>query len=399
MAARHRKIDLPEVNGQLGIPRDSWPELDRVAWDQVIDGQPKRISLRETIAMRRQGGEPSRSTGQSGRQGRRARQRGPKRWSADRCKQHAATYGLWLGYLRHVGGLDPQVAPAERITQDRIAGFLELVATDCSVSTTHTYCTRLLGIARRMDSANNWAWLHEIVLGLAPLPPDPAQDLGRIRSPAQLLDLAGRLMEEGEAMAAAPQADTGRMGAVRFRDGLMLAVLVYAIIRRRSLLSLNVDDAIIKTDDGYMLTLQRKDTKARRPELIPLPSCLSPAIERYCDKHRLALLANHDFDALWISVRGTPLGGKAVWGQISKHTEAEFGVHITPHFIRNCVATWHTVEHPEYIMHLPTLLQHKDLRPSPHYALADHLRAGRKWHGALQTEREELTKLQLSGAP
>ena len=171
-----------------------------------------------------------------------------------------------------------------------------------------------------MNPASDWAWLKEMVRELTPPPPDPAQDLGKIRSPAELLDLAGRLMEEGEAMAAAPQADTGRMGAVRFRDGLMLAVLVYAIIRRRSLLSLDVNDAIIKTDDGYTLTLQRKDTKARRPELIPLPSCLSPAIERYCEKHRLSLLAGHDFDALWISVRGTPLGGKAIVGSNSRNT-------------------------------------------------------------------------------
>ena len=97
MAARHRKIDLPEVNGQLRIP-NSWPELDRIAWHQVIDGQPERISLRETMAMRRRGSEPSRSTRQSGRRpGRRARQQGPRHWSADRCKQHAATFtGLWL---------------------------------------------------------------------------------------------------------------------------------------------------------------------------------------------------------------------------------------------------------------------------------------------------------------
>jgi integrase/recombinase XerD len=393
MSARHVKIGLPAIDGRHGIAMKDWPVPDQQAWHQSVAGQTRR---RRGIHEFRS--SPDRQEAPVGRrrrpgavQVRRVRRpRSTKPWSPERQAQHAATYGIWLAYLREQSALDPAASPAGRITPVMVEGFLDLVAATCAASTVHTYATRLLGIARKMAPEADWDWLREVVCALAPEPPDPTAKLNKVRPPAILLALAEHLMTEADTAPAGR--GHGVLQAVQYRDGLMLAILVLAVIRRRSLLSLKHETSFTSTGTGYLMTLTAKDTKAGRPELIPFDAWFIPWIDRYVTVHRKALLRpGQDEAAMWISERGRPLGPTGTWMAISKRTEEFLGVRINPHFIRTCVATWQTIEHPERINELPALLQHKDFRVTErHYALADRLIAGRKYHQALEDERREL---------
>jgi integrase/recombinase XerD len=398
MAPPNCKIDLPDIDGQRGIPMHDWSQQDKIAWDQLLTGRAGRfLSIHEVgeRLSRRGYMRQGMNSLKAGKQ-RRGQRSVPKALSFARQKQFAATYGLWLGYLRHIGALNTDVPPAERITPERIAGFVNLLALSrCSDSTAHTYAVRLLEIARRMGPARDWAWLEAIVRRLSPPPPDPTADLDKVRSPPELLALAEHLMTDNTVP---PTSRNARREAVRYRDGLMLALLVVTVIRRRSLLSLKLDRSLTRTDDGYRLVLQAQDTKSRRPEVIPLAGWLTGWIDRYLDVHRPVLLKpQSDEQAMWISDQGKPLGPKGAWEAVSSRTEAALGIRINPHFIRKCVATWQAVQHPERIVDLPSLMQHTNYRMTEqHYMLANNLVAGQRWHDTLAAERRELSAPSLS---
>src|SRR6185312_12202394 len=104
------------------------------------------------------------------------------------------------------------------------------------------YMLRLLDVLRRMAPTYDWSQLAAFVRRLAPEPPDPSDKLDKIVHPAVLLALAEQLIDAGNEAAGRPQALTGKRAAVLYRDGLMLAVLVFSAMRRRSLLSLALDE-------------------------------------------------------------------------------------------------------------------------------------------------------------
>lgn len=376
---RHRRLALLIAD---------WPAVDRKAWERCTAPSAGKLTMRDLRALRQvqQGGDRS-ATGPLQRS--RRRRRPPVPWSEQRQRQHEFCYGLWLRFLSDNHELDNTDEPVARITVEHVHRFITCVSDRCSATTVHTYTQRLFNIARRLGPGLDWGWFGALVNRLAPPPPDGTAKLTLVRDPAHLLALADDLMERGDGLASAPRVRTGRDGAVLYRDGLMLAVLVFAVVRRSSLLALAPEDTLQRHGDEYMIMLGAGDTKAKRPEVIPLPAELTPAIERYERMHRPLLLDGEDHAAFWISKTRGPLCGNGVWAAVCRHTEEAFGVRIGPHFIRKCVATSHTIRHPELIGTLPVLLQHRDIRVTErHYMLARNLLAHERHQSAVAAERK-----------
>ncbi len=94
--------------------------------------------------------------------------------------------------------------------------------------------------------------------------------------------------------------------------------------------------------------------------------------------------------ALWISRRGTPMSGSAIYRQVCDRTQAEFGQPVTRHFFRDAAATEIAISAPEQIHLIPTILGHASLTTSErHYNQATTLQAGRKLQGTIAALRQQ----------
>ena len=301
-----------------------------------------------------------------------------------------STYGLWLAYLRDSGGGEPDKPWAALASDDAINGFVARLQATCKPATVHEYVKRLLAVYQVVAPAHDWSRLAALVRHLTPPPPDPTRRMEDVRHPAELLACAEHLMQQADSQVAANPRMVHR-AAVQYRDGLILAVLVFAAIRRGSLLALALGDTLLETADGYMIMLRSEHTKAARPEKIPVHRWLAGWITRYLSFYRPALLGDRETPELWISGRGTPISPAGVWLAIGTRTEAELGVWINPHFVRHCIATSTAIERPQDIGNLPTVLQHRGFRVTEqHYILADKLAALDSYHDVLDAERTAL---------
>jgi hypothetical protein len=70
---------------------------------------------------------------------------------------------------------------------------------------------------------------------------------------------------------------------VRYRDGLMMAILAARAFRRGNLAQMRVGRHISKIDDIYVCSFTAAETKNRRELVEPLPAALTPYIDRCCE--------------------------------------------------------------------------------------------------------------------
>ena len=75
-----------------------------------------------------------------------------------------------------------------------------------------------------------------------------------------------------------------------------------------------------------MCSFSATETKNRRPLVAPLPSALTPYIDRYLAEIRPALLRGHVSDAFWVSTYRGPLSEQAIYTKICAATEEELGM-------------------------------------------------------------------------
>ena len=136
------------------------------------------------------------------------------------------------------------------------------------------------------------------------------------------------------------QSSTLRMPAVRYRDGLMLALLAARPLRARNFTALTLDKHLYPAGGEWTINIAGSETKTGREYEVPFPAMLVPYLERYLSHWRPALLVGAaDSDRLWLSWRGYPLDYLDVHRTIRAVTAQLFGTPMHPHIFRDCLAT------------------------------------------------------------
>jgi integrase len=176
---------------------------------------------------------------------------------------------------------------------------------------------------------------------------------------------------------------------VRYRDGLMLAVLAARAFRRGNLAQMRVDHHISRIDGIYVCTFAAAETKNGRELIEPLPIALTPYIDRYLDEIRPALLRGHVSDAFWISTYRGPLSEQSIYTKVCAATEEELGVRLSPHLFRDALATGIAADDPEHIRMASRLLGHADPRTTErHYIHAQAIAASRRYNAVVLPIRD-----------
>jgi hypothetical protein len=182
--------------------------------------------------------------------------------------------------------------------------------------------------------------------------------------------------------------------AIRYSDGLMMAMLAAKPVRRKNLLATRIGEHLTKVANGnYEWRFAAHETKTKQEVLAELPASLTPHIDFWIDTVRPVLLGHGQSDSFWITTVGTRMAIHTAYGRFCRATAQELGKRINPHLVRDIVATGIAVSMPESVCITPMVLDHRNDQTSRrHYNLADALSASARYLVRLEELRRRARK-------
>ena len=176
-------------------------------------------------------------------------QKPASRWGPARRRIVEQAYGQWLVFLDRHGVLDPSCNPRRRATDARLKQFVtELRARVAPVS-----AAMMLGALVRMLSVikpeQDWAPLACLYNQLKQTAAPSRNKLERLVRASDLFTLGLRLMDTCE------EADRPQYVPIRYRDGLIIALLIACPMRIKNLTGLVIGQHLIFDNGAYLLKL------------------------------------------------------------------------------------------------------------------------------------------------
>lgn len=265
-----------------------------------------------------------------------------------------ADYGRWLGFLSHLFPDALELPPEERIDPKRVEDYVEYLRQNCRETTIVHCLARLFYTIRLICPDRDWQWLYRISRRIAAkaVPIKHRQVLS-----SDLYALGLRLMDRAMIKASA----LGRLTkscAVAYRDGLLIATLVEAPIRRGAFSRLLVGEHMMKVGQRWCLTVPAENTKTKTEQEYELSDRLSRYMDIYLHQVRLEFPGADRHNSLW-PYEGRPMTDKMIRRRVIKWTRIGLGFEVSPHRFRNAAATLISMADPENIRVAKDLLGHR----------------------------------------
>jgi integrase/recombinase XerD len=347
---------VPGRAPRLHLPFGQWPALDKVLWARAFGGDdPFEDGAGARLA---------------------------------KTSQHRYLFG-WRRFLGFLAIDDPaalEAAPSERLTIERVRKFAAHLAEINSPRSVAIQIDALYKAARVMLPEHNWDWLKSVKARLYAVAPvhSPA---GPTITSLQLLELGLELMDESRP---APDMPISMASAVKYRDGLMIALLAFVPLRRKNLAAIEIDRHLVQDDNGWSIIIPGGETKTGAPIEFAIPKLLSSYLAIYLDNVRPRMLKNLACKALWASPKGSVLSYSAIWDIITRHTFNRLGVCVAPHDVRDAAATTWAVVAPALIGTARDLLAHSDSRTTTkYYNRAKGIEASRAYAQLITAKRRQ----------
>lgn len=343
-------------NPRLHLPFDRWPLADRQLWEQATsDSDPFSEAAGARLA------------------------------TASR-KQYLFAWRRFLGFVFLSEPTALGLLPAERLTRERVRAFADHLAKTNIPRSVAIQVDALYKAARIMLPGHDLSWLKSIKARL-----HSAAPLQRAGGPAitslQILQVGLSLMDENAPKA---QARMTLSRAIAYRDGLMIALLAFAPLRRKNLASLELGRHVIEEGNDRYIIIPASETKTRTPIEFAIPALLLPYLDVYLAVVRPRLLKNLSCKALWISTRGLALPYGNIGDIVSRHTSRRLGMRLTPHDTRDAAATTWALADPSQVGIASDLLSHSDLRTTEkHYNRARGVVASRAYAKIIRAKRSD----------
>ncbi len=340
---------MPGPQPRLHLPLADWPEADRRMWDSAVKNDDP---FSEAF-----GGRLAKPT------------------------QHK----YWMGWRRFLGFLaitEPdalEISLPERLSTERVRRYAKHLG---QTNTPHSVAIQIdsfYGAVRTMMSEVDWSWLRNIKTRLYAAAPR-GNSVRPVITSVQLADLGQQLMEESKPAVNMPitMAD-----AIRYRDGLMIALLAHVPLRHKNFAALEIDRDVIKEDGNWLIAIPPQETKTKTYIDFQVPEDIQHQFSTYVNNVRPRMLRQPRCKALWLSPKGGALSYSAIGPVVTRHTTKRLGIRITPHDARDAAATTWAIAAPEQIGVARDLLGHSDLRPTTkYYNRAKGIEASRA-HGRL----------------
>lgn len=283
----------------------------------------------------------------------------------------------FLGFLTITEPTALEKKPFDRVTRERVRQFVEHLRETNTPHSVAIQIDSLYGAARTMMPDKDWIWLLSIKTRLYAAAPRGNRVRPVITS-VQLVDLGMALIEESKISAEKP---ISMAHAIRYRDGLMFALLAQVPLRPKNAAALEIGRDVINEDDNWSIVIAPEDTKTRTYVDFEIPESTRDEFAIYLTLVRPRMLRRRGCNALWVSPKGGPLSYSAVWPVFARHSTERLGIRITPHDVRDAAATTWAIAAPDRVGISRDLLGHADLRTTEkHYNRAKGIEASRA-HG------------------
>jgi integrase len=335
---------MPGLQARLHLPFAYWPPADRRLWhDAILNDDPFSDAPGARLAK-------------------------------------TTLHRLWMGWRRFLGFLTIaestalEIAPAERVTIIRVRRFADHLAETNTPHSVAIQMDALYGAARAMMPEQDWSWLRSVKARLysAAGRRGPA---GPVITSVQLVDLGEQLLNESKIVPGTP---VKMADAIRYRDGLMIALLGFIQPRHKNFAVIQIGRDLVREGEKWFIAIPPEDTKTKIAMDFEVPELLLPHLTTYLDHVRPRMLRRSACDALWVSAKGGALSYSAVGPVLTRHTTQRLGVRISPHDARDAAATTWAIAAPDQIGVARDLLTHSDLRTTTrHYNRARGIEASR----------------------
>ena len=234
----------------------------------------------------------------------------------------------------------------------------------------------------------DWTWLKTVKGRLHAAAPAVARK-GPVITSVQLLGLGQQLMDESH-----PSLSTriSLADAVRYRDGLMIALLAFVPLRRKNIAAIEIGRHLVREGDGWFIIIPREETKTGTSIEFAIPELLVQYLATYLNIVRPRMLRSPTCKALWISREDGALCDGAIGEVITRHTAGRLGIRISLQDVRDAAATTWAVAAPGQIGIARDLLSHSDLRTTTrHYNRARGIEASRAYAQLIAERRRRRT--------
>jgi integrase/recombinase XerD len=186
-----------------------------------------------------------------------------------------------LPFLNRNGALDPSCTPGERATEACLSEFVAEPRARVAPVSAAMMVGALVRMFSVLEPGRDWGPLARVYSHLRQTAAPSRDKLSRLVPAAVLFELGLRLMESCE-----EGADRPAYVATRYRDGLIIALLIACPIRIKNLANLVIGQHLIFDGAAYLLKLGATETKAGRPCVAAVPAELTPYIDRWLETHR-----------------------------------------------------------------------------------------------------------------
>jgi integrase/recombinase XerD len=296
----------------------------------------------------------------------------------------------WRRFLGFLAISEPSALaadPAERLTIERVRSYVSHLAETNVPQSVAIQVDALYQTARMLMQHHDWTWLKAVKARLYAAAPARGR-AGPVITSVQLLDVGQQLMDESKPTPGIPirMAD-----AIRYRDGLMIALVAFILLRRKNLAALEIGRHLIREGDGWFVIVPRTETKKNSSSVeVAIPELLVPYLATYLEIIRPRMLRRPTCNALWVSPCGGALRYSAIWPIFIRHTARRLGIRIAPHDGRDAAATTWAIAAPDQIGVARDLLGHSDLRTTTrHYNRARGIEASRAYALVLKGMRRK----------
>lgn len=324
-----------------GLAFDAWPAVDRQLWGEIVEGDD--IFSDAVFA----------------------------RLSPETRKGRMYAYSLWLGFLDLFAPEMLALEPGGRFDSAVVEDFADHLRDNCTETTVGNTLSRLYYVIRAFCPGDDWDWLYGVARRIL----DAAVPVARppVMSP-DLYRVGLRAIERADGMAMKAGILT-KSAATLYRDGMLIATLVEAPMRRKPFSLLAIGEHLEKQGSNWVISVPAEITKTRIAQEYRLSDRLSGHMGAYLERVRPAFPGTDSHNRLWPQI-GRPMTDKMIRRRIIKRTEEGLGYPVPPHRFRNAAASFIASADPENILMARDLLGHRSFAMTEkHYIDAAQSRA------------------------
>ena len=280
-------------------------------------------------------------------------------------------HGRWLGVL---ASYDPEalgLTAADRTTPERVRLFATVLRKTNRGRSVASQIRHLRGAIRLLAPEMDTRWLLKIASSIEAQCPR-RDNRSRLRLSHELDALADKLMREA-GIDLDRRGRVSKKAALSYRDGLIIALLAIAPMRRRNLASLTLDRHLVRAGRTWSMLLSADETKGKEELEYPLSQKVSRALDRYLETFRPAICGSDRHHGLWASPKGVQVTGNALYDAVCRRTRTEFGRSMNLHLFRDAAFSFLAFYAPDQVRAGRDLLGHK------------HLKTGEEFYSCAQT--------------